>query len=184
MINFYLIVLEVMMSRSCRKVCYFAPMLCVKHFPEIIQLPVPSLHLASVSFIPQPCFVFIHLLFGCHQAPLSFPYFVSLILLGTQVLSCLLYQTNPNAFDTCSCMHDMPFTHSPGHKCLQVIKVAVDISASVFLSLSLYLGGCCCLQPLNELFAPRASIYLTPHITRGFFLFFVLFFFHKAIRPS
>ena len=36
------------------------------------------------------------------------------------------------------------------------------------LSLSLYLGGCCCLQPLTRLFAPQALLYLIPHINRGF----------------
>ena len=155
------------MSRSCRKVCYFAPMLCVKNFPGIIQLPVPSLHLASVSFIPQHCFVFIHLLFGCHQAPFEFPLFCLLntarytgIELSFYIKPILMHLIHVAACMICHLLTRLAIN------VYKLLKLLLIFQHLFFLSLSLYLGGCCCLQPLNGLFAPRASIYLTPHITR------------------
>ena len=75
----------------------------------------------------------------------------------------LSFYTKPSAFDTCSFMICHLLTGYTSY-----IKLAGYISASVLLSLSLYLGGRCCLQPLTGLFAPQASLYLIPHINRFF----------------
>ena len=70
----------------------------------------------------------------------------------------------------------MPFTLRL-YKCIQVILNLLLIFQLCLLSLSLYTGGCCCLQPLTGLFATQASLYLIPPINRGFFFFHMPTFF-------
>ena len=136
-----------------------------KKIPGINQLPVPRLHLASPSLLT---------VFYTSTVQLQ-PRISASLLLGTQVLSCPFIPNHRHLirvaawYAICSPAIQMYTSY---------IKLAGYISASVLLSLSLYLGGRCCLQPLTGLFAPQASLYLIPHINR---FYQVLTHFHWAV---